>query len=683
MAAEDRQTLQEYEVQTALWDAMDHADRGDENVIKLGRMPRYVRTLTGIDGDFYIYRNHAYENMATREQAERDGRPTRRGRRDIHFHGLGIDTMTEAILSTEDPLVTIWEKSKDGNPVISMVLPVKDADGAPLYAVMGFYTSNPINGQMKVRPHVLLTISNRALFGEGRRGTVETINDAIAEKRILGMADIKKVRANLTLTGQHTKLASVTVNALSQNVAQFQREVKQFRAKNKINYSAASTQADGAIKQNDATEQDTAADWTAESRDLARELEDAQKRNKALEAVNRKLREQMKVTPPDTADQRELRGAAKRLAENYGGGLRQKDLTKQLQRIWRLRAEAQRGSEENRREKRGQMNEELEQLAAELTRNYLDKDNPEAETLREIKQTVRATKIYLTPELRGDLDREGGYQDFRRRNFGRIRLANSGVGVDQFYQELSEQWPAYFPAGIWNSADQLMQIADVIQDGTTILARSPYGDQDGMQYMKTKILWELGAVPAAQPTLADQAAQGAYREEALRRGGPGAGKEQLIDATAAHEQEQMDQLDAWYREHLRKVKADREDQIQKVKDRYQERAQAERDRKAEQELKRRLLWHGNRLKRMGRTATPAQQAEIGKIIGEINLACQNMTKTTVVRDYIQGMSTESIPADGYRDKADPRRTMSAEEAAQNPEMRGDKVGEYYPIALLS
>lgn len=230
----DRQTLQEHEVQTALWDAMDHADRGDDNVIKLGRMPRYVRTLTGIDGDFYIYRNHAYENMATREQAEREGRPTRRGRQDIHFHGLGIDTMTEAILRTEDPLVTIWEKSKDGNPVISMVLPVKDADGAPLYAVMGFYTSNPINGQMKVRPHVLLTISNRALFGEGRRGTVEAINDAIAEKRILGMADIKKVRANLTLTSQHTKLTGITVNALSQNVAQFQREVKQFRAKNMI-----------------------------------------------------------------------------------------------------------------------------------------------------------------------------------------------------------------------------------------------------------------------------------------------------------------------------------------------------------------------------------------------------------------------------------------------------------------
>ena len=588
-------------------------------------------------------RNHAYENMATREQAERDGRPTRRGRQDIHFHGLGIDTMTEAILSTEDPLVTIWEKSKDGNPVISMVLPVKDADGAPLYAVMGFYTRNRINGKMKVRPHVLLTISNRPLFGEGRRGTVEAINDAIAEKRILGMADIKKVRANLTLTSQHTKLTGITVNALSQNVAQFQREVKQFRAKNKINYSAASTRADGAAAQ-DATQQD-----------LARELDDALKRNKALESVNRRLREQMKVTPPGTADPASLRRAAKRLSEEYGGALRQKDIAEALQKIWRLRSE----------QKRGPMLEQVDKLAAELVQHYLDKDNPEAETLREIKQTVRATKIYLTPELRSDLDRDGGYQDFRRRNFGRIRLANSGLGVDQFYQELSEQWPAYFPAGIWNPADQLLQIADVIQDGTTVLQRSPMeAFPDGMTYMRNKVLWELGLVQDAKPTAADKV---------IRQAADAANRDALLDAAAAHEQEQMDKLDAWYREKLQKVKADREDRIQKVKDRYQERAQAERDWKAEQELKRRLLWHGNRLKRMGRTATPEQQAEIERIFGDINLACQRMTGEVVIKDYIQGMSTEEIRPEGYRDKADPRRTMSVEEGFWHPEVRGDKV----------
>lgn len=543
---------------------------------------------------------------------------------------------------------------------------------------------------MQMKESIVPILLEVRAFNDGTKSTlrIAVSMSEIKRSRVMGHT-LEDARSNQSYpTGFAVRIADLFANVNSRDgrllkyipdgfLNEAQRDGKQAALQEQAAYDSRKKAQRDSRKAQDirysAEDDEDAADWTAESQDLARELEDAQKRKKALEAVNRKLREQMKVTPPDTADQRELRGAAKRLAENYGGGLRQKDLTKQLQSIWRLRAEAQRGSEENRREKRGQMNEELEQLAAELTRNYLDKDNPEAETLREIRRIVRTTKIQLTPELRGDLDREGGYRDFRQRNWGRMRLANSGLGVDQLYQELSEQWPAYFPEGIWNPADQLMQIADVIQDGTTILARSPYGDQDGMQYMKTKILWELGAVPAAQPTLADQAAQGAYREEALRRGGPGAGKEQLIDATAAHEQEQMDKLDAWYREHLRKVKADREDQIQKVKDRYQERAQAERDRKAEQELKRRLLWHGNRLKRMGRTATPEQQAEIGKIIGEINLACQNMTKTTVVRDYIQGMSTASIPADGYRDRADPRRTMSAEEAAQNPEMRGDKV----------
>lgn len=397
------------------------------------------------------------------------------------------------------------------------------------------------------------------------------------------------------------------------------------------------------------------AEDDVESRDMARELEDERKRSKALESVNRRLREQMKVTPPGTADPASLRRAAKRLSEEYGGALRQRDIAVDLQKIWRLRSEG----------KRGQMMEQVDKLAAELVQHYLDQDNPEAETLREIKQTVRATKIHLTPELRGDLDLEGGYQNFRRRNFGRIRLANSGLGVDQFYQELSEQWPAYFPAGIWNPADQLLQIADVIQDGTTVLQRSPMeAFPDGMTYMRNKVLWELGLVQPAKPTAADKV---------IRQAADAANRDALLDAAAAHEQEQMDKLDAWYREKLQKVKADREDRIQKVKDHYQERAQADRDWKAEQELKRRLLWHGNRLKRMGRTATPEQQAEIERIFGDINLACQRMTGEVVIKDYIQGMSTEEIRPEGYRDKADPRRTMSVEEGFWHPEVRGDKV----------
>lgn len=408
---------------------------------------------------------------------------------------------------------------------------------------------------------------------------------------------------------------------------------------------------------------ETDADWTAAAEadrarkleEMAQELEDERKRSEALERVNRRLREQMKVTPPGTADPASLRRAAKKLSEEYGGALRQKDIATELQKIWRLRSEG----------KHGQMMEQVDKLAAELTQNYLDQNNPEAETLREIKQTVRATKIQLTPTLRADLDWAGGYEDFRRRNLGRVRLANSGLGVDQFYQELSEQWPAYFPEGIQRPADQLIQIADVIRDGTTILQHSPMeAFPDGMTYMRNKVLWELGLVRDAKPTAADKV---------IRQAADAANRDALIDAAAAHEQEQMDKLDAWHRTRLQKERVRREQQMQKLKDEYRQRAQRQREQKLERETARRLLWHSNKLKRMGRTATPEQQAEIERIIGDLNTTTVNLTKTAMVRDYVQGMSTEEIPASGYRDKANPMRIMSPEEAAQNPEMRGNKV----------
>lgn len=441
---------------------------------------------------------------------------------------------------------------------------------------------------------------------------------------------------------ERKKAASAT-----DNIGTFNREEEDIR------YSADDADAADASGGNAATGERAAT--REELEEMARELEDERKRSKALESVNRRLREQMKVTPPGTADPASLRRAAKRLSEEYGGALRQKDIAADLQKIWRLRSEG----------KRGPMLDQVDKLAAELVQHYLDKDNPEAETLREIKQTVRATKIQLTPALRADLDREGGYQDFRRRNFGRIRLANSGLGVDQFYQELSEQWPAYFPEGIQHPADQLLQIADVIQDGTTILQHSPMeAFPDGMTYMRNKVLWELGLVRPAKPTAADKV---------IRQAADAANRDALIDAAAAHEQEQMDKLTAWHQKQLQKERVRREQQMQKLKDEYRQRAQRQREQKLERETARRLLWHSNKLKRMGRTATPEQQAEIERIIGDLNTTTVNLTKTAMVHEYVQGMSTEGIPASGYRDKANPMRIMSPEEAAQNPEMRGNKV----------
>ena len=110
-----------WEVETALWDALDHGDKGQDNLIRVGNMPQFVVDKLGISGDFYIYRNHAYENMVSEEQAKAEGRFSKKA----HYHRFGIEMMAEAILALEDPILTVATKTKDGNPAVMMILPAR------------------------------------------------------------------------------------------------------------------------------------------------------------------------------------------------------------------------------------------------------------------------------------------------------------------------------------------------------------------------------------------------------------------------------------------------------------------------------------------------------------------------------------------------------------------------------
>lgn len=237
----DRDSIEfnEYAIQNALWEAFDHQDEGNDNLIKVSKMPQYIVDKFGIDGDFYIYRDHAYENMVSEEQAIADGRPTIRKGRRIHFHNLGIDTMTKAIASIENPNITIADKMAEGNPAVTMVLPVFDENDLPLYAVLSFYSNRSVNGVFTKKPHILLTIYGREYFeelGSGRQGLVDLVKDAIQDKRIIDF-NRKKIREDLSVIAQRTRLSNITETSLNESLTQFRKEIKSFREKNKINYS--------------------------------------------------------------------------------------------------------------------------------------------------------------------------------------------------------------------------------------------------------------------------------------------------------------------------------------------------------------------------------------------------------------------------------------------------------------
>ncbi|MBR2311327.1 MAG: hypothetical protein IKA47_12490 [Oscillospiraceae bacterium] len=226
----------EWDVNNALDDALDHADQHNDNLIKVGNMPNFITDLCGIEGEFYIYRNHAYENMVSMKDAEKAKRPTVRRGKKIHFHNLGKQRMIDAILSLEHPIMTINDSQHHRNPQIVMLLPVRGNNDAPLYAALSFYSDVKINGNFSRKPHIVLTISEREMKGsDGFDGHLEVINKAIEKGNVLSF-DREKMRDYLSVIANHTRVGNITSKSLFTNIAQFQKFVNEFREKNKIKY---------------------------------------------------------------------------------------------------------------------------------------------------------------------------------------------------------------------------------------------------------------------------------------------------------------------------------------------------------------------------------------------------------------------------------------------------------------
>ena len=219
----------QWDVETALCDALDHADKGQDNLIRVGNMPHFVVNTLGIDGDFYIYRNHAYENMVSEKQVYEEGCYSAKS----HYHDIGLDKMVEVIMSLENPVLTVATKTKNGNPAVIMVLPVMGKNKAPLYAVLSFYSNRDINGSYVRKPHVVLTVAERDYRENGGRvGLLDIVENAVKDRRVISFD--KEKRDYLSVNTKATSLGIITEKSLEDNLAHFRKEIKAFKEKTKL-----------------------------------------------------------------------------------------------------------------------------------------------------------------------------------------------------------------------------------------------------------------------------------------------------------------------------------------------------------------------------------------------------------------------------------------------------------------
>lgn len=130
---------------------------------------------------------------------------------------------------------------------------------------------------------------------------------------------------------------------------------------------------------------------------------------------------------------------------------------------------------------RSAMQEHLQGIVEEITGEYLNSGTVSDEKLGElfdkaysqgivtdrefydqykhIKDHLRTTAVTLSEQDRSNI---ADFQDFRNRQFGRLRIVNQGgLPVDTAYGELQSMAPGLFPENITHPADQLVHMAEV------------------------------------------------------------------------------------------------------------------------------------------------------------------------------------------------------------------------------
>lgn len=214
-------------------------------------------------------------------------------------------------------------------------------------------------------------------------------------------------------------------------------------------------------------------------------------------------RGQTHTTEEATTDPKAVREAAKDIIKQTGSSIDADEVTGRLQELYDGIA---RETSEN-----GLSQEDIWKSAYDLAHDILDdvsvRDTEMYDLYSDLRAYFRSTQITLSPAMLGDFTDFG---DFRRRNFGRMKLKKGEHGnVDQIYEEAATMWPGLFDSErVSHPGDQLREIDDVLNRIYTIDEYNPndrYMHQ-AAQSVANEIIEQFFDTPE-QKTFADRQAK--------------------------------------------------------------------------------------------------------------------------------------------------------------------------------
>lgn len=207
-----------------------------------------------------------------------------------------------------------------------------------------------------------------------------------------------------------------------------------------------------------------------------RRIQALQDQNEALKQANDLLEQQFKLTDKDAVRTEDIKKVARNILKEYGSKYSSEILERNLSKLYQyIRGAGQVDGQA--------ITEAATSMGKSILEKSVQKDTELTEHYKDLRKQIKDTKIAITDQDKADLASVGGYNEFRKCYFGKMKMGADGISIDSLYQELQGQYPELFPADVTHPADELVAIASAL-DQTAPQIKNPYAaNMDEMAYM--------------------------------------------------------------------------------------------------------------------------------------------------------------------------------------------------------
>ena len=444
----------------------------DYTHVYLGETTKALKELGWNDLPMLMTNQHVYSTIKTQEEAKKENRFKPK----TNYHGLGKGLFTKLQKQLETPAMIIKSNTNENNADVILVTNVKDNQGNVVIAAIKPNGSGRVKGEH--------TIANVMLSLYGKKSIQNYVESARKENRII------KVNPDEAVWPMGQSHGGLLHQDYSNNLARYKEIVKNIISGEGEKYSLHVSDRAEKLRHSLAETMTTEESLVEENEQL----------KKVVEMLQSEFKPGKKTIPEPAR----VEAVCKKILKKYHSSFDAETFRDNLTKLYAYMNEE------------GADYKEALKITSEIARGVLEKSTAKDMTLyneyKDLREYFRKTKLALSEAQKSEVNyMYGSMGEFRKSNFGRLRIVSEGTTLDQVWGELSEKYPELFKADT-NDGDMIAEVMTVL-DGLRPTYRNAYGEdiEQASYDLALNIYKEMSMIPQRQ-TFKDKADAAVERE---------------------------------------------------------------------------------------------------------------------------------------------------------------------------